>query len=239
MVFDRPLGARRRADAGRVAERGVYPLSSPASNRKARSASRRGSMGPSSWPWPVSRRCAALGAQAGAVGLAQGRDRLLEADRLGDERPQLQLVVIGEARAPPGRHPPRAGPAAPLARSIDGRTSSSIRSRTGVRTGRRHRAHSPAIVVLQLRRDDQAAVRAREAHAAVHGLGQHDALAGVDGHALDHVVADGAGHVGHQPGHGERERIPVGVHGVAVRARAGHRRAAVEAPSAASSSSSP
>ena len=39
---------------------------------------------------------AALRAQARAVGLAQRRDRLVEADRLDDQRPQLQLVVVGE-----------------------------------------------------------------------------------------------------------------------------------------------
>src|SRR3954452_2822759 len=40
----------------------------------------------------------AFGAQAGAVGLAQRRDRLLEADRGGDQGSKLELPVVGEAR---------------------------------------------------------------------------------------------------------------------------------------------
>src|SRR6187399_895830 len=39
---------------------------------------------------------AALRTQAGAVGLAQRRDRLLEADRSRHERAQLQLPVVGQ-----------------------------------------------------------------------------------------------------------------------------------------------
>ncbi len=70
-----------RADApppGRGAERGVYPLSASPSTRKARSASRRGSMGSSCTGWPVSRRCphsthspGQSGSHRGAIGSAR------------------------------------------------------------------------------------------------------------------------------------------------------------------------
>ena len=219
-------------------KRGVYPLSSPASNRKARRASSRGSTGPSSWAWPASQALPALHAQARAVGLAQGRDGLLEADRLDDQRPQLKLVVIGEARTF----------RVAILLERDGGSAGEVDRRQDLlvdpqperdQDGPQASGALPRHHGGQLRSHDQAAVRARDADAAVHGFGEHDALSGIDRHPLDHVVADGAGQFGHQPGHREREGIPVGVHGIAVRAGAGHRRGAVEAPSCASSSSSP
>ena len=106
-------------------------------------------MAASSCAWPGSRRSPHSGHRPGAVGLAQRRDRLDEVDRLDHQRPQVQLVVVGEARASRGRRPPRGRRRSRSPRSIDGRISSSIRALTGVTSGRRQRAHSPAIAVVR------------------------------------------------------------------------------------------
>ena len=90
--------ARARATAGSGPSGESTRYRRRSSTRKARSTSSRGSIGASSWHVPGLEPLAALRAQARAVRLAQRGDGLLEADRLDDERPQLQLVVVRQAR---------------------------------------------------------------------------------------------------------------------------------------------
>ena len=58
----------------------------------------------SRWSWtPGVEPLAADDAQARAVGLAEWRDRLGERDRLAEQGPQVQLVVVGQAQPPRAR----------------------------------------------------------------------------------------------------------------------------------------
>ena len=134
---------------------------------------------------------AALRAQARAVGLAQRGDRLLDVDRLDHERPQLQLVVIGQARRL----------RVPVLLERDGHAAADVDGREHLLVDpdlhRRHDRPQAACALPgegggQPGVEDQAAVRAGEPHRAGHGLGEEQAIARVDVDAVDRVLAHGA-----------------------------------------------
>ena len=105
------------------------------SGRNARSASRRGSMSSSGWSCiALVERQTADDAQARAVRPAERGDRLGQRDRLADRRLQVELVVVGQAQRV--GLVVRVGSGRPVARSSDGRYSSSISTSTGDASGR-------------------------------------------------------------------------------------------------------
>src|SRR6185436_13234476 len=99
--------------------------------------------------------------------------------------------------------------------------------------GRHDRAQAARALAAQSRAQarvhEEPAVRARQAERAGDGLDDDQAVAGIDVDRLDVVVADGARRLGQQAGDVERERVAVRVDGPLVRARPGHRWAAVGA----------
>src|SRR5829696_3894173 len=178
----------------------------------------------------------ALGAQAGTVGLAQRGDRLLQADGLRDQRPQLQLVMVGQ---------PWRLRVAPLlerdglaAAQVDGREDLLVDPRIHRRDDRPQAAGAlPREGGVQPGVDEQAPVGAGEAHPPGDGLRGREALLELHLHRRDVVLADRARGLRHETRDGERQRVPVAVDGMGRDRLPGHRRPAGEAPSSSSSCS--
>ena len=149
---------------------------------------------------------AALGAQPGQSGShsgAIGSTRLIASITSGRRSSSwwsVRRVVSGSSsssRTTASRSP----------RSIDGRISSSMLAVTGVTSGRRQRAHSPAIAVVRRAVATRPRFVRRQAQRAGDGLGQDDAVAGIHVDRVDRVLADGAGRLGHEAGKREDERV--------------------------------
>ena len=180
---------------------------------------------------------AAVGAQAGAVRLAQGRDRLGQADRRRHQGAQLQLVVVGQPRRlGVGAFLGRNGQAA---REVDRGQDLLVDPQLH---GRGQLAEAACALAGDGRRQagvhDQPAVGAQQTHAPADGLGEHQVLAGVHVDARDLVLAHGPGRLGHEPGDGERQRIAVGIDRVRLTGvTGGHRRPMAGAPVSTRSSS--
>ena len=147
------------------------------------------------------------GRSSGAIGSASeiaSRDGRLEVD----------LVVVGQAEDLGLRRPCR--PAGRVARSIDGRYSSSSTMSIGVVSGRRQRAHSPASDVVRRASARMPRLVRREADLAGDRRGECEVVGQVDRDVGDVVGPVGADAVREQAGDVPGER--------AVGRRGAHRR---------------
>ena len=156
--------------------------------------------------------------QSGSHSGAIGSWRLIASATSGRSSSSWWSVRRGASGSPPSS----SGTGARWPRSIVGRTSSSIRSRSGDqdRAAGSGRTPPPARCAASPSTTRPRFVRVRRTLPSTGSARTMPSPGSTSTPSID-VVADRAGHVGHQPGHGERERIPVGVHGVA---RAGPRR---------------